>query len=360
MIYAITLLAIGSTLAWCYVSWQVYRYTPTHPAPSGSDEVLLSVIVCARNEEGTIAACLASILSQLATEDELIVIDDHSDDGTASILADIDHSQLLHLTLPHGTSGKKAALHYGICRARHRRILQTDADCTVPPMWMSTWKSRLADDRPALAFAKVSAPAGSALVSLYQSMDMDALMRLQAVAVNRWSIPLGNAANCCFDKEIYLRYAENREQHSQRSGDDIFLAEYIVKQDHEIAFFTDNSLCVSTTAEPTWRSLLRQRLRWAEKAGAYQSKRLQLLSYGVAGHYALCVLLLLLAPFIPGLWLIALGTWIALYLSNLLHLHKDYSPAPIVLYTLVHPALTLITGIASLLGVSATWKGRKS
>jgi len=54
----------------------------------------VSVIVPARDEEGSIARCLESLLSQDYADYEVIVVDDDSSDATAEIVAGIAASTI--------------------------------------------------------------------------------------------------------------------------------------------------------------------------------------------------------------------------------------------------------------------------
>lgn len=51
-----------------------------------TQDALVSVVICVKNEEKVLAACLESITSQSYKNIEVVVVDDGSTDGTASIL----------------------------------------------------------------------------------------------------------------------------------------------------------------------------------------------------------------------------------------------------------------------------------
>ncbi|MCE9602919.1 MAG: glycosyltransferase [Gemmatimonadetes bacterium] len=84
-------LAIGLALAWCApIVLVVWRFRDTRsldeypPAPP-ADAPLVSVIIPARNEAPNIARCLRSVLASAYPALEVIVVDDHSSDGTGDI-----------------------------------------------------------------------------------------------------------------------------------------------------------------------------------------------------------------------------------------------------------------------------------
>jgi glycosyltransferase involved in cell wall biosynthesis len=105
------------------------------------DELLeLSVIVPARNEEDCLGACLESLTCQseeifeLGKDWELIVVDDHSTDGTAAIARGFPGVTLLEAEkLQPGWTGKANAVWTAARRVRGRWLLFTDADTIHEP-----------------------------------------------------------------------------------------------------------------------------------------------------------------------------------------------------------------------------------
>lgn len=100
-------------------------------APGVSSAV--SVLIPARNEEGNIATTLKSVLANRGVEFEVVVLDDHSTDRTAEIVAEIearDPRVRLEFAppLPAGWCGKPHACHVLAQRARHDTLVFIDAD----------------------------------------------------------------------------------------------------------------------------------------------------------------------------------------------------------------------------------------
>ena len=98
----------------------------------------LSIVVPARNEERTIERCVRSLLAQMLTDFEVIVVDDRSTDRTAAILAQLarEHPRLRVVPgepLPEGWVGKPWALAQGERAARGEWLLFTDADTRHAP-----------------------------------------------------------------------------------------------------------------------------------------------------------------------------------------------------------------------------------
>ena len=88
----------------------------------------VSVIVPARNEEACLADCLRSLVGQEEPSYEVLVVDDHSTDGTRRIAESFPLRVISADPLPPGWSGKCNAAWSGAKAARGKWLLFTDAD----------------------------------------------------------------------------------------------------------------------------------------------------------------------------------------------------------------------------------------
>ncbi len=117
------------------VLWPLRRTTSlgNYPADVPADAPLVSVIVPARDEARNIEACVRSILGGKWPSIEVIVVDDHSTDGTGEIARQIATGDPLvkvisNPDLPDGWIGKQWACHNGQRAAHGTFLLFTDAD----------------------------------------------------------------------------------------------------------------------------------------------------------------------------------------------------------------------------------------
>ena len=119
---SLVLFALGWTAGWL-VLWR----TPRLPAHGARTEPL-SIVVPARDEAGSIGALLASVRPQLGAGDQLIVVDDHSTDGTGAIAAAAGATVVVPPPLPPGWAGKPHACHAGQAAATNDVLVFLDAD----------------------------------------------------------------------------------------------------------------------------------------------------------------------------------------------------------------------------------------
>ena len=112
--------------------------------PEPAELIELTVIVPARNEQDCLPACLHSLIAQsedifaLGVDWELLVVDDHSADGTRLIAEELAAGSpgvtvLQAPKLEKGWTGKSSAIWTAARRARGRWLLFTDADTIHEP-----------------------------------------------------------------------------------------------------------------------------------------------------------------------------------------------------------------------------------
>lgn len=111
---------------------RLVRTPPRRQGPS------VSVLVPARNEAKTIAACVRALLAQTYRPLEVLVLDDQSTDATPAILQALqrEHPALRVLSgahLPPGWLGKNWACHQLAAQATGEILLFVDADTVLDP-----------------------------------------------------------------------------------------------------------------------------------------------------------------------------------------------------------------------------------
>lgn len=104
-----------------------------YPSEAPENPPLVSVVLPARNEALNIDACLRSVLASTWPNLEVVVVDDHSEDGTGAIArrvaeADARVRVIEAPDLPEGWFGKQWACHTGARDARGAILCFIDAD----------------------------------------------------------------------------------------------------------------------------------------------------------------------------------------------------------------------------------------
>ncbi len=118
---------------------QLYRPPPEHWKPQAVTSV--SVLIPARNEEQSIRAAVTSVLESRDVDVEVIVLDDHSEDGTRAIVREMASDRRLRLEtapdLPPGWCGKQFACLTLARLASHEILVFLDADVRLEPLGLS-------------------------------------------------------------------------------------------------------------------------------------------------------------------------------------------------------------------------------
>ena len=117
-------------------AWLLLRMRPlptlpaTTPQPTPS---AVSVVIPARDEASTLPTLLGSLADLDPRPHEVIVVDDHSSDGTADVATQFGATVVAAPPLPDGWLGKPWAAHVGAGAATGDHLLFLDADT-----WLST------------------------------------------------------------------------------------------------------------------------------------------------------------------------------------------------------------------------------
>ena len=102
-------------------------------ASDGGSLPTVSVVVPVYNGEGTVAACIESLLGQAYPADryEVIVVENGSTDATSEVVSRYP-VRLLHSPV----RGPAAARNLGMCQSQADIVAFTDADCIAHPRWL--------------------------------------------------------------------------------------------------------------------------------------------------------------------------------------------------------------------------------
>ena len=283
------MLAVSTTIYVAGIMWfaRGVRLAATRPSEeSQSDEratPFISVIVAARNEASTIRGCLEQLSAQTYPSDscEVIIVDDGSDDGTASLVRAFQRCRgrgvrsgprvtLLSTAAILGRSGsKKSALGLGIDRSRGEIIATTDADCRVPPTWLQEMATCFEPEvGMVIGFSQIeSAGRIDGLRQGWEGVDFLALMA-GALGSARQGRPMAaSGQNLAFRKCAFTEVGGYSSIQHRVSGDDVLLLQLIRRTGRwKVCYATSHGASVVHPASVSWRSLLNKRSRWASNA----------------------------------------------------------------------------------------------
>ena len=252
----------------------------TQPPPS------VSVLISARNEEANLSALLESLLKQDYHGDwDIWIANDRSTDNTQNILESYAEKfpEKLHILtiteLPPNTSPKKNAISQMVAQCSNELLLLTDADCKLPPTWIS---GMVKEFEPGIDFV-----AGHSYLELPETANI--LLYMQAVETMSYRIagtaglalrlPLTSTGNnIAYRKSFFLNVNGFKNVSHIQSGDDDLLMQKAASNPYSMRYCVNPDTFVTTFGKETFRELWEQRKRWASKTIYYTPRTLRVLA----------------------------------------------------------------------------------
>lgn len=293
--------------------FRLHVQSPTGTPPS----LMVTIIIAVRNEAFNLSACLGAIAVQDYPRHlfEVIVVDDHSEDGTGDlvrqIISDNPAIKIKLLTLQAGLQGKKAAISQAVFSAAGEWIVTTDADCIMGKEWLTTMIKSAEDERLEMILAPVIFNREKSVFGQLQELEFMSLMASSAGAASSGLPIMCNGANLAYRKNAFLEingYSTDREI---VSGDDMFLMMNLRKAygSGAIRFIKSPLAIVTTPASATFPEFINQRLRWVSKSRGYRDAWV-LFTSALVFFFSLCTVISMVAwasgytgPIIPAAFL---------------------------------------------------------
>ena len=245
-----------------------------------SPQTKITILIPARNEAENIQACIQSIVDQKFPSHlfEVIVIDDHSEDETATLLLQFQEPNIRILFLKDFIkdrnelqSFKKKAIEIGIKNSTGDLIISTDADCIVPKNWLNYLVSFYEKGKYKFIAAPVNFHEEKSLFEKIQSLDFLGMMGVTGAGIHGRFMNMCNGANLAYEKKAFYEIDGFNGIDKIASGDDMLLLQKMAKRfPNQIAFLKNKNATVLTKGKPDLKSFSQQRIRWASKAGSYQ------------------------------------------------------------------------------------------
>ena len=330
-------------------------------APSKS---CYSILIPFRNEGDSLIELIENILPQLGTEDEIILINDHSENGLNQQLKEqfLSNKQILLLGLGDGELGKKSALKTGFLQSKGEFIIQVDADVEVGPKWLIGIKQ--VPDSVDLGILPVTLTNVNHGFQRLEYSEFMSIVGVSGAMAARGKAAMANGANLLVRRNLMQKYFDHGSDKSISSGDDMFLLGLAKQLKSNIQYCFDSRIIVHAKGNQSFRDYLDQRIRWASKM--LHGKNLPARGFGLLTIFFQVFFIVAMC------YLIATKNWWELYLyfgtkgfSEFLFSKKvayffgyaewldNFSIPGVILY----PFISLYTAFASIF-YRPKWKGR--
>lgn len=246
-------------------------------------ETKVSVLIAARNEEANIGFTLEDILNQNFPPNllEIIVVDDHSTDGTADIVRSFSNRGVVLIQLNEEeplNSYKKKAISEAINYATGELMVATDADCRMGSGWLSTIVSMYEEKDLVLISGPVVYHKEKKLFERLQTLEFLYLIGLGAASIGNGKPSTCNGANLAYRRDVFFELGGFKGIDDLASGDDeLFLHKVAEKYPARIGFCKNDKAIVYTAAKESLQSFVSQRKRWASKSTRYKDKSIVIL-----------------------------------------------------------------------------------
>lgn len=270
-------------------------------------KVNFSIVIPFRNEVENLSDLLDSILrlNYDINKFEILFVDDHSEDKSISLIRSKLSKTKIDYTIitndNHSSSPKKNAITKAIKQSKFEWIVTTDADCNLPKYWLDAFDFFIQKNDTKFIVAPVTYYKITSFLKRFQLLDF---LSLQGVGIGSFGIKkpiLCNGANLAYTKTLFLELNGFEGNTHISSGDDIFLLEKTIrKYPKHIHYLKNEHAIVQTLAQPNFKSLISQRVRWASKTSSYTSLFAKLAGIIVflMNGFLVCAPLLVLAHFI--------------------------------------------------------------
>ena len=369
----LTILTVGFLVIYALLIFFYFFHwnkLPAYQSPAGSS-VFVSVIIAARNEEATLPLLLNDLRQQNYPQYlfEVIVVDDYSADGTATVLQKFANSDFKMILpgVPPEASSKKMAIAAGVKKAAGELLIITDADCRVQSEWIKTIASFYELNNAAFIAAPVKFTHDGSLLEIFQVLDFISLQGLTAASVSANFHSMCNGANLAYTKQAFESVNGFAGIDKVATGDDMLLMHKIWKKQPNKVFYLKSKEAIVTTAPmKSWKDFLMQRKRWASKTLVYNDYRIVAVLAFVLAFNILFFVLLVAAFFNKVYWVhfffALLGKTIIEWplVSSVAHFYGEQKLMRHFFFIQpLHIFYTVFVGIISQFG-KYEWKGRRT
>jgi cellulose synthase/poly-beta-1,6-N-acetylglucosamine synthase-like glycosyltransferase len=273
-------------------------------------EPKVSVVVPVHDESLRIDGLLRSLSAQQYPAAEFIFVDDRSSDESpqkleafARDMADRGNCRIITLGENPGPNHKQYALGRGIEAASGEYLLLTDADCEVPPHWISAMTERLGDEQVGAVIGPVfKKVGGKSFFYFYQCLD-HAVRYLYLAGASGLGAAGGAFGNNMILRRKSLDMIGGYDAVPFSPTEDAALVSRIRSHSkYRVRSAMGADTHVFTGPEETWGAFLSQTLRW-NNGGIFSPDLMTRINFNyLMISISSGIIAIPLLPFFPGLW----------------------------------------------------------
>ena len=332
----------------------------------------VSVIVPARNEEKNLSSCLESLLNQSYPKElyEIIVVDDDSDDNTATIVKlfqQRNSNVLLVSTSEIKTKllSKVNALNCGLKEASNNIIFITDADCISPFEWIEEIVSLFTNNIGLICgFSAIIDKYEKSIWIKFQAIENIIFLSLCAGGISSKLVIGATGQNMAFKKEEFLKFGGFEIMEDISAGDDVILLNnWMELSKTAIKFCTSQGSIIKVKPVRNLKDLFNQHKRWLSVAPKL-ARKIKIFYLTITSFYLLIITGIILLCFFPQLLTLLTLSLLIKIIFELsitikgLHFYNRFDLLPYYFfYELIQIPLIFIAGLAATF-TKVSWKKR--
>lgn len=337
-------------------------------APAAKNNFKVSLLIPFRNEIENLPSLVNEIQKLQPSVYEIILVDDHSEDGSRKFLENA-FQDLGNITiLKNKGFGKKEAISLGVSIASGEIICCSDADCIFNENWIESITTPFQSESVQLVAGPVISLSGASFFSNFQQIEWGSILLVTNYFFSKSKPLMCSAANMAYRKSAFEAVNGYDGNLAHLSGDDEFLLKKIAGKfpQESCVYVKKPGALVYTESQKNWSSLVQQRIRWASKWQAHES-----IAHAFSAIFSFLIQLVWLASFlllfqdVNGM-IVFWSVWALKILAEQNALAKPLKTYLIrqkllnfIGASFLHPLFVLMVGFGALIG-KFSWKGRSN